>query len=81
MAQRGHEPTFSHFIDKAFWALLLGSVGFGVHFLSELSATVRSLDEKMLLIVERQAYDHKTIGDHEARLNTLEHAVLEGGHK
>lgn len=64
--------TFSAFIDKAFWALLLAISSYGVKFLGELSQNVAELNSKMeVMIYENHLHDYN-LKDHERRITELE---------
>lgn len=55
------------FIDKAFWALLLSVIALGVNTLQEslkdLNQSVRSLNEKMAVVVQTVSMHDRQIGD------------------
>lgn len=61
--------SLQSFIDRAFWALLLGVAAFGVKFLGDMSQSVTRLNEQVAVIL--------------LRLETLEHRyndTLSGKH-
>lgn len=60
------ENRISHFVDKVLWSMLAGSVLMGVNQLKDISTTISTLNERMAVVVER-------VGNHEKRLDTLEH--------
>lgn len=63
---------FSRFVDHVFWSLLLGTVTFGVHFLSKMSVSVESLNEKMAIMMTQLQGEADAVKDHEVRLRVLE---------
>lgn len=65
--------TFSTFIDRAFWTLLLGIAAFGVKFLGELSHSVAELNVKMEAVVFQTRVHDDDIRRHEDVL--LDHGV------
>lgn len=47
--------TFGMFVDKAFWALLLGVASYGVNQISKLNDNVSELNVKMAVVLVRVA--------------------------
>lgn len=60
------ENRISHFVDKVLWSMLAGSVLMGVNQLKDINTTISTLNERMAVVVER-------VGNHEKRLDSLEH--------
>lgn len=68
--------TFSAFVDKAFWALLLGIVSYGVKFLGDMSGSVQELNSKMEVVVYENRLHDYGLKDHERRITELEKEVI-----
>jgi len=64
--------SLEQYIEKAFWALFLGVVTFGVSFIKELSTNVSDLNNKVSIILMNSERQSEMIRDHEGRLITLE---------
>lgn len=76
--------TFSTFVDRAFWTLLLGIAAFGVKFLGDLSTSVAELNVKMEAVVyQTRVHDDEirrhsdAIQDHGQRIVVLENRFKE----
>jgi hypothetical protein len=68
--------AWSSFVDKAFWTLLVASIGFATNQVASLSTSIRELGN--VVLVFKAATDVKIKGieqrgeDHETRIRRLE---------
>jgi hypothetical protein len=64
--------TFSAFIDKAFWALLIAVLGFGVRFIGMLSKNVMELNNKLEVVIVETRFQARELSDLDARVAAIE---------
>lgn len=72
------KPDFQSFMDRAFWALCIGVVSFGVKFLGDLSAA-KNADELKHQVEEQRLQRHdELLADIVDRIRRLEGDRLRG---
>ena len=64
--------SFEKFIDKVFWALLLGVVSYGVGQVRSVTDSINELNTKMSVVILQLSNQSKILDSHEQRLLFLE---------
>lgn len=55
-----HRLDWGHFVDRVFWALLIGSIVYATSQLQTLTKNVATLNEKMAVVIEKVSMqDHR----------------------
>lgn len=69
---RGDRLVFGDFIDRIFWALLVGVGAYGVHEIQKLSENVAALNQSMAVVLEKMGSTKERVDKIENRVDDLE---------